>query len=88
MRITRRCTLITLFDMFSQNWQNPIMQRAKNDRSVRRALPVYDNVIYMAMYICYKHYFKAEIQRRYSYIRIGNDKETKRTIRVIDKIFI
>ena len=27
----------------SQNRLNPIMQRAKNDRSVLRALPVYDN---------------------------------------------
>ena len=27
----------------SQNWLNPIMQRAKNDRSALRALPVYDN---------------------------------------------
>ena len=88
MRITRRCTLITLFDVFSQNWQNPIMQRAKNDRSVRRALLVYDNVIYLAMHVCYKHYFKAEIQRRYSYIRIGNDQEMKGIIGVIDKIFI
>ena len=27
----------------SQNRLNPIMRRAKNDRSVLRALPVYDN---------------------------------------------
>ena len=27
----------------SQNRLNPIMQRAKIDRSVRRVLPVYDN---------------------------------------------
>ena len=27
----------------SQNRLNPIMQRAKNDRSVLRALPLYDN---------------------------------------------
>ena len=40
MRITRRCTLISFSSNFSQN---PIMQRAKIDRSVRRALPVYDN---------------------------------------------
>ena len=29
--------------IFSQTRLNPIMQRAKNDRSVLRALPVYDN---------------------------------------------
>ena len=29
----------------SQNRLNPIMQRAKNDRSVLRALPVYNNVL-------------------------------------------
>ena len=44
MRITRQCTLITSSAIVSQNRLNPIMQRAKIDRSVRRALPVYDNV--------------------------------------------
>ena len=43
MRIARRCTLISLSAIISQNWLNPVMQRAKIDRSVRRALPVYDN---------------------------------------------
>ena len=40
MRITWRCTLISLSAIVSQNRLNPIMQRAKIDRSVRRALPV------------------------------------------------
>ena len=44
MRITWRCTLIFLFAIVSQNLLNPIMQRAKIDRSVRTALPVYDSV--------------------------------------------
>ena len=43
MRITRLRTLISLPAMFSQNRLNPIMQRAKNDRSVQRAISVYDN---------------------------------------------
>ena len=43
LRITRRCTLISLSAIVSQNRLNPIMQRAKIDRSMRRALPVYDN---------------------------------------------
>ena len=43
MRITRRCTLISLSAIVSQNRLNPIMQRAKIDKSVRRALPVNDN---------------------------------------------
>ena len=43
MRIARRCTLISLSAIISQNRLNPVMQRAKIDRSVRRALPVYDN---------------------------------------------
>ena len=43
MRITRPWTLISLSAMFSQNQLNPIMQRANNDRSVQRALPVYNN---------------------------------------------
>ena len=43
MWITRRCTSIFLSAIVSQNRLNPIMQRAEIDRSVRRALPVYDN---------------------------------------------
>ena len=43
MQITRRCTLIYLSAIVSQNRLTPIMQRAKIDRSVRRVLPVYDN---------------------------------------------
>ena len=43
MRITRRCTLISLSAIVSPNRLNPITQRVKIDRSVRRALPVYDN---------------------------------------------
>ena len=35
--------LISLPAMFSQNRLNSIMQRAKNYRSVQRAIPVYDN---------------------------------------------
>ena len=42
MRITWRCTLISSA-IVSQNRLNPIMQRAKIDRSVRRTLPVYGN---------------------------------------------
>ena len=49
MRITRRCTLIFLSAIVSQNRLNPIMQRAKIDRSVRRALPVYDNALAHAL---------------------------------------
>ena len=36
MRITRRCTWISLSAIVSQNRLNPIMQRAKIDRSVRQ----------------------------------------------------
>ena len=36
MRITGRCTLITLSGIVSKNRLNPIMQRAKIDRSVRK----------------------------------------------------
>ena len=43
MRITRRCTLISLSAIVSPNRLNPIMQRAKIDRSVPRATSVYDN---------------------------------------------
>ena len=46
MRITRRCTLIFLSAIVYPNRLNPIMQKAKNDRSVRRALPVYDHAVY------------------------------------------
>ena len=45
MRITLLCTLISLSDMFSKIRLNTKMQWAKNDRSVQRALPVYDNDI-------------------------------------------
>ena len=50
MRITLRCTLISLSAIVSQNRLNPIMQRAKIDRSVQRALPVYDSVVFLGYY--------------------------------------
>ena len=43
MQITLQCTSISLSTIISQNQLNPIMQRAKIDRSVRRGLPGYDN---------------------------------------------
>ena len=46
MRITRRCTLISLSAIVSRNRLNPRMQRAKIDMSVWRALSVYDNVVW------------------------------------------
>ena len=39
MRITRRCSLISLSAIVRPNRINPIMQRAKINRSVRRVLP-------------------------------------------------
>ena len=61
MRITRRRTLIYLSAIVSQNRLNPIVQRAKIDRLVRRALPGYDNVFFsgtkrpITLKLCVQH---------------------------------
>ena len=55
--------------MFSQNWLNPIIQRAKTDRSVRRALPVYDNEKFSFERHCSLHFVSTEV---YRYHKINN----------------